>query len=106
VPGASEANEKGAKRRTATALNEEWVAAAMVMMASVTPPSPKMTALPGSRRGILGEARIHKYMHRSPNNSVLNIELLQFKGSNLIHQSSCSGIINDKQKLILLTIHR
>jgi hypothetical protein len=64
-----------------------------------------MTVLPGSRLRILSEARIHKYMHTSHNNSVLNMKLLQFKGSNSIHQSSCSGIINDKRKLILSTIH-
>jgi hypothetical protein len=69
-------------------------------------PSLKMTVLPGSRRGILDEAKIHKYMHISPNYSVLNIELLQFKCLNSIHQSSYSGIINDKRKLILLIIHR
>jgi hypothetical protein len=49
--------------------------------------------------------RIHKYIHTSHNNSVLNIKLLQFKVSNSIHQSSCSGIINDKQKLILSMKH-
>jgi hypothetical protein len=59
-------------------------------------PYREMTVLTGSRRRIFGEARIHKYMHTRHNNNVLNIKLLQFKGSNSIHQSSCSGIINDK----------
>jgi hypothetical protein len=54
---------------------------------------------------ILGEVRIHKYMYTSHNNSILNIKLLQFKGSNLIHQSSSIGIINDKRKLILSITH-
>jgi hypothetical protein len=30
-------------------------------------------------------------MHTSHNNIVLNMKLLQFKGSKSIHQSSCSG---------------
>jgi hypothetical protein len=68
-------------------------------------PYREMMVLTGSRRRIFSEARIHKYMHTRHNNNVLNIKLLQFKGSNLIHQSSCSGIINDKRKLILSIIH-
>jgi hypothetical protein len=43
-------------------------------------------------RRILGKARIYKYIHTKHNNSALNIKLLQFKGSNLIHQSFAAEI--------------
>jgi hypothetical protein len=51
------------------------------------------------------EPRIHNYIYTSHNNSVLKFKLLEFKGLNLIYQSSCSGITKDKRKLILLTVY-
>jgi hypothetical protein len=74
-------------------LDSTWIrdiVGAVNMVAFVTPPSRNDGYYTGPRRRILGEARIHKYIHTNHNNSALNVKLLQFKGSNSIHQSSCS----------------